>query len=197
MYDSFRRLKAFATGFLQSRTWRTLRMILSLAIVSFVLAVIPAAMFLANLPLFLFPRPNDESSPTESVSVLIPARDEEAGIEACVRSCLTSATIDLEVVVLDDQSQDATANIVKMLSEEDARVRLIPESRCRTDGTANSTPASNSQTPRALTFCCFLDADVRLEAHALPQLLRRHRDSEVELLSAFPMQETGHGLNAG
>lgn len=47
------------------------------------------------------------------VSVLIPARNEEAHIEKCVRSLLGQCYEKLEVLVLDDQSNDATATIVQ------------------------------------------------------------------------------------
>ncbi len=52
------------------------------------------------------------------VSVLIPARNEETCIEACVRSLLAQTYESLEVLVLDDQSSDATAAIVQRLIDE-------------------------------------------------------------------------------
>ena len=76
----------------------------------------------------------DPSSPDEgefndgeppSVSVLIPARDEEGGIGKCLESVLASKRVKVEVVVLDDDSTDATAEIVDAFCESDDRVRLI------------------------------------------------------------------------
>ena len=47
------------------------------------------------------------------VSVLIPARNEERSIQAAVEAALASVGVELEVVVLDDHSEDATAAIVR------------------------------------------------------------------------------------
>ena len=54
------------------------------------------------------------------VSVLVPARNEEANIGACVRSLLAQDYDDFEVVVLDDRSTDRTAAILAGLLEEGA-----------------------------------------------------------------------------
>lgn len=52
------------------------------------------------------------------LSILLPARNEEKCIEACVRSLLAQDYEPLEVLVLDDQSEDGTANIVQRLIDE-------------------------------------------------------------------------------
>lgn len=46
------------------------------------------------------------------LSVLVPARNEEANIDPCVRSLLAQEYPDFEVLVLDDGSSDATAQIL-------------------------------------------------------------------------------------
>ncbi|HZR40726.1 MAG TPA: glycosyltransferase [Ktedonobacteraceae bacterium] len=52
------------------------------------------------------------------VSLLVPARNEEAHIEMCVRSLVGQHYEQLEVLVLDDHSSDATAPIVQTLIDE-------------------------------------------------------------------------------
>ena len=59
-----------------------------------------------------------------SVSVLIPARNEEENIAECVLAALASKDVVTEVVVLDDHSDDRTAAIVEDLARRDLRVRL-------------------------------------------------------------------------
>ncbi|HEY0424371.1 MAG TPA: hypothetical protein VGC82_13700, partial [Rhodopila sp.] len=51
------------------------------------LAALPAVMWLLNLPLFRRPKRPDVCY---SVSVIVPARNEEAAIGACLRSLLAS-----------------------------------------------------------------------------------------------------------
>ena len=59
------------------------------------------------------------------ISVLVPARDEEANIEACVRSLLAQNYPNFEVLVLDDRSADDTYPILCRLRDRDHRLRVL------------------------------------------------------------------------
>lgn len=59
------------------------------------------------------------------ISIVIPARNEEATIEQCIRSMMAQSYTNLEILVLDDNSTDGTAEKVLSLQKEDARVRYI------------------------------------------------------------------------
>jgi chlorobactene glucosyltransferase len=59
------------------------------------------------------------------VSVLIPARNEERSIARCVESLVRQEYPHLEILVLDDHSEDKTAAIVKELAERYPSVRLL------------------------------------------------------------------------
>lgn len=63
--------------------------------------------------------------PAPFISVLIPARDEEFNIEACVQSLQNQDYPTFEILVLDDNSSDNTANIVTHIVAKDERVQLI------------------------------------------------------------------------
>lgn len=168
-------------------------MMLILAIAGVLLAALPAVMFAANLPLFLLPpkeSPSD-ASPSHPVSVLIPARDEQDGIEACVRSALASENVDVEVVVLDDHSTDRTGEIVQRIAAADARVRYLPGQTLRSGWNGKQFACFQLASAAAKDRLVFLDADVRLQPAALRRLVDYQQASEVALLSAFPHQETG------
>jgi len=94
-----------------------------LAFVALVLAGIPSGMFLLNLLVYR-PIGNRKSQISSSVSVLIPARNEEQNIRASLQAVLASHGCDFEVIVLDDHSTDRTAAIVTELARGDDRVRL-------------------------------------------------------------------------
>ena len=64
------------------------------------------------------------SSNTENVSAIVPARNEEAVIDACVQSLAVQKEI-AEILVIDDQSSDHTAEIVLSLSNQYPKVRLL------------------------------------------------------------------------
>jgi chlorobactene glucosyltransferase len=59
------------------------------------------------------------------ISVLVPARNEEHNIEACVRSLLRLNYPDFEVIVLDDHSTDDTYEILCRLRDQDHRLRVL------------------------------------------------------------------------
>lgn len=63
--------------------------------------------------------------PSVSISVIIPARNEEANIAACIRSVLNSDYPEdfFEIIVIDDHSTDHTAQIVENFHH--SRVRCI------------------------------------------------------------------------
>ncbi|MGB0388151.1 MAG: glycosyltransferase [Ardenticatenaceae bacterium] len=68
------------------------------------------------LNLFWFRRPNG-TLPADPpfVSILVPARNEERAIEACVRSLLAQDYPAFELIVLDDHSEDRTGDILQQL----------------------------------------------------------------------------------
>lgn len=62
------------------------------------------------------------------LSIVIPARNEEGNIEATISSlrvCLRDHDISYEIVIVDDGSEDNTAEIVRGVSAADPGVRLI------------------------------------------------------------------------
>ena len=51
----------------------------------------------------------DPPEPAPRVSVIIPARNEALNVERCVRSVLLTRYPDVEVIVVDDDSDDGTS----------------------------------------------------------------------------------------
>jgi cellulose synthase/poly-beta-1,6-N-acetylglucosamine synthase-like glycosyltransferase len=89
-----------------------------------VCAFLPALLFALNVLLFRRPGRDWNKRELPPVSVLIPARDEEASIGPAIESVLASRGVALELIVLDDASSDRTAEIVQKYAEADERVRL-------------------------------------------------------------------------
>jgi chlorobactene glucosyltransferase len=59
------------------------------------------------------------------VSVLVPARNEEKNIGACLDSLRNQSYQNYEILVIDDNSTDNTAKIVRAIAEKDSRVRFF------------------------------------------------------------------------
>src|SRR5262249_10574680 len=62
--------------------------------------------------------------PPASISAIVPARNEEAVLAACVGSLAVQPEI-VEILVVDDQSTDGTARIARGLAAEISRMRLL------------------------------------------------------------------------
>ena len=70
--------------------------------------------------------PDDaETGPFPLLSICIPARDEAGRIGRCVRAALASDYSPLEVIVVDDCSEDGTAEEALVAAGDDARLRVI------------------------------------------------------------------------
>lgn len=88
------------------------------------------------------------------VSVVIPCRDAEPYIEAAVRSVLNQSLREVEVIVVDDGSQDGSFEVVRGLAERDRRVRLV-----RGDGRGPGAARNRGVELAAGTYLAFVDAD--------------------------------------
>jgi hypothetical protein len=165
--------------------------LLAAALLALVLAALDVGLFFANLAAFRrAPLPREGRAPPR-VSVLIPARDEEGVIGACVEAALASRGVEVEVVVLDDHSGDRTADIVREARARDARVRLevapaLPKGWC---GKQHACEALARLARHDLLL--FIDADVRLSPGAAARAVAFLEESGASLVSGFPRQETG------
>lgn len=63
--------------------------------------------------------------PEELITVVIPARNEEAFIESCLDSVASQDARNLQIIVVDGDSTDATAEVVRRYAERDPRVELL------------------------------------------------------------------------
>lgn len=165
-----------------------------LASVSLFLALLPVWVYWRNRSRFLPPPFPASEAPPAKVSVLIPARNEEASIAACVEFVLASRGVEVEVIVLDDHSEDRTAKTVLMIADRDARVRLesappLPVGWCGKQHACFT--LSKLASHPILTF---LDADVRLAPDALARMVAFLGSSKAGLVSGFPRQETATWL---
>jgi hypothetical protein len=123
------------------------------------------------------------------VSVLVPVRNEEDRIEACLSSLLDQLSVpDYEVLVLDDASTDRSADVVTAFADADPRVRLL-----RSDGPEpgwlGKTHACHRLAQAATgEVLVFVDADVVLAPHAVAAGVDLLRSTGLDLLCPYPRQ---------
>ena len=137
----------------------------------------------------VFTRPTGAAA--GAVSVLIPARNEADNIEECIQSVLSaSEEVEVEVIALDDASDDDTASIVERLAADDSRVRLL-SGQPLPDGWNGKQHACQQLADAAGNeLILWIDADVRLEPLCLTRLLAERERTRADLLSGFPRQIT-------
>jgi hypothetical protein len=164
-----------------------------LALAALLLAAVPALLFWANLRAYRPPPepPDRHGAAAPAVSVLIPARNEESTVGTAVKAALASRGVEVEVLVLDDESDDATAEVIADIARQDSRVRLLrgrplPAGWCGKQYACRLL-ADDARHP----LLAFLDADVRLAPDALARLTAFLEASRSDLVSGVPFQETG------
>ncbi len=165
--------------------------ILVLAWTGLVLAAIPALLTRANLRLFVPPPEPPADAAAPKVSVLVPARNEAEAIGRLIDDVLASRGVELELVVLDDSSSDATGSIVAARAEEDPRVRLVA-GRPLPPGWCGKQHACWQLAEAARhDLWVFLDVDVSPAPDAIRRGVVFLEASGADLASGFPRQETG------
>lgn len=168
----------------------------TVAIIALALAAFPTVICLRNLRLYHPPPRPEEIEPRSEdnlpkVSVLIPARNEERTIQRTVAAVQANSGVDMEIVVMDDHSEDGTAAVVRELATNDPRVRLeqAPPLPAGWNGKQHAcyTLARISRHP----LLVFLDADVVLSSTAILRMTAFLDRSEAHLASGFPREDTG------
>jgi chlorobactene glucosyltransferase len=135
---------------------------------------------------------------TPRSAVLVPARNEEANIEGCLRSLLAQDYPNYEVWVYDDASMDATGKIAAKLAREDphgSRLHIVTGRGDPPPGWLGKAHACHrlSETVFAQSdpdYLLFTDADVRHAPEALRQTVMTAQATGAGLLSIFPRQIT-------
>ncbi|MBN1978398.1 MAG: glycosyltransferase [Anaerolineae bacterium] len=133
--------------------------------------------------------PTLERSPR--VSILVPARNEEANIAPCVRSLLAQSYPSFEVLVLDDDSSDRTWQVLTELAAGAERLRVF-RGQAPPAGWLGKHWACHQLSQAADgELLLFTDADTRHHPHALRDAVAALLGQGADLLTAIPRQEVG------
>lgn len=122
------------------------------------------------------------------VSVLIPARDEEARIGACIAAVLASHGCELEVIVGDDGSTDATAIIVEDIAAADRRLRLLTVPPPPRGWLGKPNACQQLADAAAHDLLVFVDADVVVTPDAITRTVALLDAAGLDLVSPYPRQ---------
>ncbi|MFY9843491.1 MAG: glycosyltransferase family 2 protein [Terriglobales bacterium] len=130
--------------------------------------------------------------PLPEISIIIPARNEETSLAACLESLNTQTGVPFETIVVDDASTDRTREIAQSC----AGVRVISAGTLppagNTWGAHISTGKNNALVAGArearAPWLLFTDADTVHQPHSLERALAEAKKEQADLLSYSPEQ---------
>jgi glycosyltransferase involved in cell wall biosynthesis len=125
----------------------------------------------------------------DSVTAIVPARNEEAVIAACIISLASQPKI-TEILVVNDQSTDGTASVVRSLMERIPNLRLL-EAGELPDGWVGKNHAIWVGVQQANSaWLLFTDADAEHQRDSVSRALQIAQEKNAALVSFSPEQVT-------
>ena len=146
---------------------------------------------LSNIILLHRPRHRSKSINFPSVSILVPARDEEKSISKCIHSLLVQDYPDYEVIVLDDYSSDNTANILKQIKIDYPSLNVLSGIPLPEGFTGKNWACAQLAQHAQGELLLFTDADTEFQPQALREIVKAMAGENADLLTGYPRQEMG------
>ncbi len=126
--------------------------------------------------------------PSPVLTLVVPTFNEKLNLDELVRRVAAALEgIAWEMVIVDDNSPDGTAEFAKEISRTDPRVRCIR--RVNRRGLAGA--CIDGMLSSAAPFVGVMDADMQHDESILPQMLAQLRDHEADLVVGSRHQDGG------
>jgi chlorobactene glucosyltransferase len=124
-----------------------------------------------------------------TVSVCIPARNEDHALADCLTSVLASDYPKLEILVLDDCSQDTTSTIIKSFAHDG--VRFI-QGDAPVAGWLGKNQAMATLAQQASgEYLLFMDVDTHIGPQSISQLAQYMLANKLDMVSVLPQNRLG------
>ena len=129
----------------------------------------------------------------KSLSIILPTFNEAGSIQQMVSSLLDlTDQYQVEILVIDDDSQDGTANIVRNLARQDSRIRLIQ--RVGRSGLASA--IKEGLIDAIYPYAIAMDSDGQHEPSSVLEAIQQlHQDADLVIGSRFLVNSEIHGLS--
>ena len=122
------------------------------------------------------------------ISIIIPARNEQATIETVVRSIVASDYRPFELIVVDDLSTDQTATIVDRLAATDPRIRLVRGAPLPEGWYGKPWACEQGFRAASGELLLFTDADTRHAPELMGRAAAALRREHADLVTVAPHQ---------
>ncbi|MGF1679035.1 MAG: glycosyltransferase [Candidatus Methylacidiphilales bacterium] len=126
----------------------------------------------------------------ETVSVLIPARNEARRIGPCLESLCQSRNPAQEIIVLDDHSNDATSDVVAQFAARDPRVRCVTGKALPEGWTGKAWACHQLAAQATGSLLVFTDADTVHHPDSIADIATTFPNRRADVLSLWPYQIT-------
>ena len=126
---------------------------------------------------------------TKKLTIMIPAYNEELGIEESIKAAISNSYPNKEIIVIDDASKDDTYKIAKKYADS-GQIRLLH----RTTGSGSKAAALNYGAQFAtgdLVLC--MDGDTILDKNAISNAINKFDDTQVHAVSGNVKIKSGDG----
>lgn len=132
------------------------------------------------------------STQLPTISVCIPARNEDHALAECLASVLASDYPKLEVIVLDDCSQDSTSSIVRSFAHDGVR---FVQGEAPANGWLGKNQAMHVLAGQASgEYIIFMSVDTHVAPHSITQLMQYMLTNKLGMVSVLPQNRLGVGL---
>jgi len=120
------------------------------------------------------------------VSVLIPARNEEKNIQNCLNSLTNQTYSNLEIIVLDDNSNDKTYEISRTIGHRNKNIRVIKGKKLPPDWNGKNWACQQLSLEAKGKWLLFTDADTIHQPHSVRKAVGAAEKNESDFLSCLP-----------
>jgi hypothetical protein len=126
-------------------------------------------------------------SESGAISAIVPARNEEAVIAACIESLVAQPEV-AEIVAINDQSSDRTLEILQALARRIPRLKVIDAPAPPAGWVGKNHAVSTGVQHAKGDWLLFTDADAVLQERAVAKALEIAKEHEASLISFSPQQ---------
>jgi chlorobactene glucosyltransferase len=123
------------------------------------------------------------------ISVLVPARNEARNLRRCIECLQTQTHPNWELIVIDDHSTDATADIAAEAAARDPRIRLLRSAPLPPGWVGKSHALVQGAEAARGEWLCLLDADTFASPDLLSSTLAEAREHDADMISILTLQE--------
>lgn len=124
------------------------------------------------------------------ISIIVPFYNVESFIAECIESVLTQNLEELELILVDDASQDTSRDICEYYAKDDRRVKIVTHPENRGLGPARNTGVEAVEAP----YLFFLDSDDRLTSRSSVHSVIKAAHASGEKMVAASAQAIVEGV---